>query len=134
MKRYVDSLVLVLVLSLTACSAFSPICFVQKRFVAVAASKVAEFGKCRRPSIIEKDFNGLLAKVTNCSAQQAAVPTGTIADLVCPHLSGMVGGFVGKQIPASWECDPTISADFIAQAFEKGCKLIPVDSEFDSAF
>lgn len=134
MKRYVNCLVLAVVLSLTACSVFSPLCFAQKRFVAVAASKAAEVGKCKKPSLIERDFNNLLSKVTSCKAQQQALQTGTIADLVCPPLSGLIGGFASSKVPAEYECDPSVTAEAFAQGFEKACKLIPVDEGFDSAF
>lgn len=100
------------------------LCFAQKRFVVAAASQAAVAGKCKKPSAIEKDFNEVLSKVTKCETMQ----TGPIADLVCPTLSGFVAGFASSKIPASWECDPSASADVIAKAIEAGCKLIPVDN------
>lgn len=124
-------LVLVLTVALTACSMFTPLCFAQKRFVAVAASKAAEFGKCKRPSLIERDFNAVLSKVTSCKVQQTAVETGMIADIVCPPLSGFIGAFAGSKVPAEYQCDPSMTAEAFAKAFEFACRQIPVDVGFN---
>lgn len=113
--------------ALTACSSLNPICIVQKRFVSYAAGSLATAGKCKKPSLIEKDFNAIASKVTGCKTSVKQVPTGPIADLVCPPLSKFVGEFAASKLPEAWECDPSVSAEAVAKAFELGCKLIPVD-------
>lgn len=124
-KEYKVPAFIALALVLTACST---LCFVQKRFVVAAASKVAEKGKCKKPSVIEKKFNGVLSKITDCDRLQ----TGAVADIVCKPLSGFISSIAintdqAKAFLAEAECDPLTSMSAIAEGFEAACRLIPVD-------
>lgn len=110
----------VLFLSMSACTALKPGCIIQDKLSTVAVDVIVSKLECKNAFAVKMDIDALVKNLGMCK-------TGQIADIVCPSLvDSVVNKLVSAAIPAEWQCSAEGAKGLVREGLLAACKQIPV--------
>ena len=112
-----------LLLGMAGCTSSSPtapvLCKTAYKAAFAAASGVSGALACKDPAAVAADFVGYIQNTEMC---KDVLPTGQMADLVCPLVVGQVVKLGVGKLPAEWGCSGGVGGDKLEQVLTDACK------------
>lgn len=98
-------------------------CDAEKVITEKLSGAIASGLQCTNQTQIQADIVSILDETNVCFKPEEK--RGPIALIVCPVLANAGVAFLGTQVPASWQCNPSVAQTGVAAVLTQFCQLLP---------